>query len=182
MTAYKYRYLIALGSNLGNRTHYLGRAVALIAEKVGEVIAQSPIWETKPVGPGDGLFLNGALVCKSPLEPESAIAELLAIETTLGRIREERWGNRIIDLDLLLALDHQGQAIVLQTEMLTLPHPLMLERDFVLIPAANIAGEWIHPVAGISIKASLAHLEQKGQSNALRVLPQGVRSESEILL
>jgi 2-amino-4-hydroxy-6-hydroxymethyldihydropteridine diphosphokinase len=182
MSEYEYRYLIALGSNLGNRTHYLGRAVAMIAEKVGEVIAQSPIWETKPVGPGDGLFLNGALVCKSPLDPESAMAELLAIEATMGRLREKRWGNRIIDLDLLLALDHQGRAIVLQTEMLTLPHPLMLERDFVLIPSANIAGEWIHPVAGISIKASLAHLEQRGQKTALRALPQGVSGESEIHL
>ena len=156
---------------MGDRSHYLALATRLIDVRVGRVLAKSPSWETTPVGPCDGLFLNAALLCESLQGPESAMAELLAIEADMGRVRGERWGSRIIDLDLLLALDIDGVSVVLRSDRLTLPHPLMLERDFVLIPATAIAGDWLHPISGTSLSEALAELMQKGTMTALRIVP-----------
>jgi 2-amino-4-hydroxy-6-hydroxymethyldihydropteridine diphosphokinase len=99
------------------------------------------------------------------------MAELLAIEADMGRIRGERWGSRIIDLDMLLAQDGDGASVVLRTDILTLPHPLMLERDFVLIPSAAIAGDWMHPISGVSLSRALTDLKQKSLPTALRIFP-----------
>ena len=148
-----FRYLVALGTHMGDRQGHLDQAVA----------AQSPVWETPPVGPADRLFLNAALICETDKIPEDMMLGLLGIESVMGRVRRERWGNRIIDLDLLLGIDKIGTSMRSETKVLTLPHPTMLERDFVLLPATAIAGEWIHPETGQSLTRAMLELQRKEQ-------------------
>ncbi len=148
-----HRYLIALGSNLGERAQHLNTALAYIAADVGPVTAVAPYYETQPVGgAADQLFLNSAAVCVSLMSPPRVLEALLAVETLLGRVRRQHWGNRVIDLDLLLWQPRGtlpgARAGVLATTSLVLPHPRMLERDFVLVPAADVAGDWVHPILG----------------------------------
>ena len=156
-----FRYLVALGTNMGDRQGHLDEAVALIERGLGPILARSPVWETPPVGPADQLFLNAALICETEKIPEDMMLGLLGIEAIMGRVRRERWGNRIIDLDMLLGIDKIGTALRSKTKILTLPHPTMLERDFVLLPATAIAGEWIHPGTGKSLTQALRELQHK---------------------
>ena len=158
-----FRYLVALGTNMGDRQGHLDQAVALIERDLGPIVAQSPVWETPPVGPADRLFLNAALICETDKIPEDMMLGLLGIESVMGRVRRERWGNRIIDLDLLLGIDKIGTSMRSETKVLTLPHPTMLERDFVLLPATAIAGEWIHPETGQSLTRAMLELQRKEQ-------------------
>jgi 2-amino-4-hydroxy-6-hydroxymethyldihydropteridine diphosphokinase len=127
------RAFVGLGSNLGEREATIRRAVELLGERPGiEVLAVSTLRETDPVGYEDQpRFLNGAAALEVGLTPRALLDELLAIERQLGRDRsqEERWGPRTIDLDLLLygeeTVDEPG---------LTVPHPRLAERQFVLEP------------------------------------------------
>jgi len=150
MTTFQYRYLIALGSNTGPRLNLLKAAISNIHLSIGPVTAQSPIYETEPMGVADSLFLNGALIVESSIPPLDVMEALLLIEKKLGRIRTEKWGNRTIDLDLLLCeeknQDGAWSPVVLNAESLSLPHPEMLVRTFVMMPAVDIAGDWQHPV------------------------------------
>lgn len=136
--------LIALGSNLGNRQLQLDLAVEkirLIPQTT--LIAHSKWHETDPVGgPPQGKFLNGAAMLETSLPPQDLLQALLAIETQLGRpASREKWGPRVVDLDLLSYGDQ-----ILQLPGLEIPHPRMAERPFVLIPLAEIAPEWKHPI------------------------------------
>ena len=130
------RAYVGLGANLGDREATLRRAVALLAEVDGvDVIAVSELRETEPVGVVDQpRFLNGAAAIDTTLEPRALLDALLRIERALGRIRgEERWGPRTVDLDLLL---HGGA--VIDEPGLTVPHPRLHERRFVLEPLAEL--------------------------------------------
>ena len=139
---------IALGSNLDSeggddRRGNLLEAVERVKE-LGEVVAVSSFYDTAPVGYVEQpRFLNGALLLETELEPAELLRELLAIERGMGRVRGVDKGPRVIDLDLLL----YGQ-VVLETPELTLPHPEMSERQFVLEPLAAIAPWMVHPVLG----------------------------------
>jgi len=134
---------IALGSNLGDRLGNLQQALALLEQAGVKVRQVSHFFETKPYGVTDQPdFINGAARVETELEPEKLLQVLLGIERQMGRVRQRHWGERNIDLDLLLYDD-----VILQSKILTLPHPDMLNRDFVLIPLAEIAREVIHPVA-----------------------------------
>jgi 2-amino-4-hydroxy-6-hydroxymethyldihydropteridine diphosphokinase len=151
---------IALGSNLesrfGDREANLREAVRRIGE-LGEVRAVSSFYDTEPVGfLEQPRFLNGALVLVTRLEPAALMRELLLVERAMGREREGAVakGPRVIDLDLLLYAD-----VVMTTEELTLPHPEMKERRFVLEPLAEIAPEWVHPVLGVTVRALLERIE-----------------------
>ena len=148
--------LIGLGSNQGNRREILEAAVAGLAEHPRiELLARSTWHETSAIGgpAGQPRFLNGALKLETSLAPRELLECLRQIEFQLGRRREERWGPRTIDLDLLL-YDEQ----VLDTPALTLPHPRMAWRRFVLEPAAEVAGEMVHPTIRWSIARLLEHL------------------------
>ena len=146
---------VGIGSNLGDREDNLRRAVELLSVEDGvDVTAVSEIRETEPVGPVEqGPFLNGAVRIETDLGPRELLERLLAVEQRLGRVREERWGPRTIDLDLLLygdeAVDEPG---------LTVPHPRLHERRFALEPLADLAPSLEIPGRG-PISVLLAELE-----------------------
>lgn len=150
---------IALGSNLqskfGDREANLEEAVRLI-RPLGEVTAVSSFYDTEPVGFLDQpRFLNGALLLETELEPVTLLRELLVVERTMGRDRvgAVAKGPRVIDLDLLL---YGG--VVMESAELTLPHPEMPSRRFVLEPLAEIAAGMVHPVLGVTVGEMLDRL------------------------
>jgi len=123
------RVAIGLGSNLGNRADHLNGALSDLSD-LGEVVATSSIYETAPVGgPSQDAYLNAVVVVDTDLPPRSVLDRLLGIERAHGRQRRERWGPRTLDLDLLLYGDQ-----VIDSPGLSVPHPRLTERRFVLEP------------------------------------------------
>ena len=150
---------IALGSNLasewGDREANLRKAVRRVGE-LGEVRAVSSFYDTAPVGFADQPnFLNAAMLLETDLEPVELMRALLGIERAMGRDRATAIskGPRVIDLDLVLMDD-----VVLATAELTLPHPAMAERRFVLEPLAEVAPEAVHPVLKKTVREMLEGL------------------------
>ena len=138
---------IALGSNLGDKEENLRRALELLEEHGVEVVKVSTFICTEPYGVTDQpQFLNAVCQVRTSLEPLALLHTLLGIEQEMGRVRLRHWGERNIDLDLLLYED-----VIMDTPELKLPHPDMQNRDFVLLPLAEIASEFIHPVLHKSI-------------------------------
>jgi 2-amino-4-hydroxy-6-hydroxymethyldihydropteridine diphosphokinase len=134
---------IALGSNLGDSQRTLVNAIATLDRTLKIIVRSVSSWyQTVAIGPVQPDYLNGCAILEVQLTPEELLATLLQIETKFGRIRQERWGPRTLDLDLLLFDD-----LILDTPTLQLPHPRMAERAFVLLPLAEIAPEWIEPVS-----------------------------------
>ncbi|MGM9562434.1 MAG: 2-amino-4-hydroxy-6-hydroxymethyldihydropteridine diphosphokinase [Phascolarctobacterium sp.] len=139
---------IALGSNLGDKEENLRRALELLEEHGVEVVKVSTFICTEPYGVTDQpQFLNAVCQVRTSLEPLALLHTLLGIEQEMGRVRLRHWGERNIDLDLLLYED-----VVMDTPELKLPHPDMQNRDFVLLPLAEIAPELKHPTIGKSIQ------------------------------
>jgi 3-oxoacyl-[acyl-carrier protein] reductase len=137
---------IALGSNLGDRWATLSAAVRRLRAEPGlRVLATSEFYETAPVNcpPGSGTFLNAVVAVETEREPHDILHLLLRIERQFGRVRSEPNSPRTLDLDLILYGDR-----VINTPELTIPHPRMHERDFVLVPLAEIAPEVVHPTLG----------------------------------
>ena len=144
---------VGLGSNVGDRAANIASAIERLRDTPGVVVAAvSSLIETDAVGgPAESPpYLNGAATLQTSLPPHELLRALLAIEAGLGRVRLERWGPRTLDLDLLLYGDQ-----VICTGELTVPHPLMHTRRFVLQPLAEIAANVIHPGAGLPIAALL---------------------------
>lgn len=131
------RAFVGLGSNLGDRLGHLRRAV----EGLPDVVAVSPVYETDPVGgPAQGPYLNAVVELDTDLDPSELLAACRHVEGVAGRERGERWGPRTLDADLLLAGD-----LVVETPDLTVPHPRMWERRFVLAPLADLAPDLVPP-------------------------------------
>ncbi len=138
------RVAIGLGSNLGDRAAHLAAAVDEIAEQIGVIVATSSIYETAPVGgPPQGAYLNAVVVVDTALTPRGVLDRLLAIERARGRERRERWGPRTLDLDILVFGD-----TVVDEPGLSVPHPDLASRRFVLEPLAEIWPDLVVPGAG----------------------------------
>ena len=133
--------MIGLGSNLGERSANIRKALTLL-EGSGHFCLEkrSLLYESRPVGPTQPDFLNGVVEGKTDLSPETFLSLLKKTEKELGRSEGLRWGPRVVDLDLL----SYGESIV-DTPSLTVPHPRLEEREFVLVPLSEIAPSWRHP-------------------------------------
>jgi len=154
-------YLIALGSNqrhrrLGPPRAVIAAAIQRLAEQ-GLVIARtSRIVASRPVGPSQRIYANAVAIIETPLPPPALLALLQRIESEYGRRRGQAWSRRVLDLDIIL---WAGGAFVSNAPDLTIPHPLLRERSFVLGPAAEIAGDWRDPLTGLTI----AHLATRNR-------------------
>lgn len=138
---------IALGSNLGDSSAILELAVKRLNQLPGlMLLSVSSVYQTAAVGPPQPDYLNACALFHTELSPLALMEVLLSVEQEFGRVRRERWGPRVLDLDLLLV-----DQIILNTPTLQLPHPRMRERAFVLIPLAEIAPHWIDPISGKAI-------------------------------
>jgi 2-amino-4-hydroxy-6-hydroxymethyldihydropteridine diphosphokinase len=154
---------VGLGSNLGDRAGHLGAAAEAMARLPGTgLVALSDTIETAPVGPvAQGPFLNAAAALRTVLPARALLEALLEIERSRGRdrTREQRWGPRTLDLDLLVF-----GADVIDEPGLTVPHPRLREREFVLRPLAQIAPGLVVPGLGRSARELLAGLGRRGDA------------------
>lgn len=134
---------LSLGSNLGNREENLNQAIQLIRQNISTNLSISNIYETEPWGNlNQAGFLNLILKIEiSSFLPHEILEKIQKIENELGRIRVEKWGERCIDIDIIYLDD-----LILDDAQLVIPHPFMQERKFVLVPLADVASDWLHPV------------------------------------
>ncbi len=144
---------IALGSNMGNKTATCRKAIGLLS-KAGRVTRVSSFYCTEPVGSAaQEDYVNAVVELETGLSPSALLAACHAIENELGRSRLVRWGPRTIDLDILLYGDQ-----VVNDVGLTIPHPLMATRGFVIVPLCEIAPQMVHPVLQKTIARLLQEL------------------------
>ena len=155
----RYICYIGLGANLGNRQEQLQAALRRLADEPEiELGSVSSFYETEPWGKTDQpAFLNAAAVLYTSLQPEALLAVCQRIEQELGRVRHEHWGPRTIDIDLLYI-----PGVTMHTPVLTLPHPYLLQRLFVLEPLAEIAGDV--DFEGQSFAAHCARLREEDEA------------------
>lgn len=152
-----------MGSNLGDRMQILQSAEILIEERIGKIQSASSVYETAPWGVLDQpAFLNQILIVTTGLVPEDVLRMVLEIEHELGRVRYERWGARVIDIDMLYYQD-----MIMDSARLTLPHPRLHERRFTLVPLNEIAPDFIHPVLLKTTSQLLAECSDPGSVNTI---------------
>ena len=124
-----------------------------------EVVKISPFYRTRPQGRTDqNWFLNAAVLIETRFEALKLLEKLLDIEQEMGRVRKDKWGPRMIDLDILFYSRE-----VINTENLKVPHPYLAERRFVLMPLLDIAPDWVHPASELTPAEMLSVLPEQGQ-------------------
>jgi len=157
-----HRAFIGLGTNLGDKAANYREAIQRVGRlPESRIVRHSSIYETEPVGMVEGVFLNGVVELETEMTAEALMRRLLALERTMGRTRQPRrkparrkYQPRIIDLDLLF-FDKE----IIETPALTVPHPRLHERRFVLAPMAELAPALIHPKLNVSVSELLAGLK-----------------------
>lgn len=148
---------LALGTNLGDRLANLRAALDALPPDV-RLISRSHVYETPAWGYEDQpAFLNMAVKSETGLSPAALLARLKQLETDLGRKPSFRWGPRLIDIDILVYGD-----LVLNSPGLIIPHPRLQERGFVLVPLADVARDWRHPVLDKTVGQLLAEVNASG--------------------
>lgn len=163
--------IVHLGSNLGNRELHLLHARQLLESRVGTIIRTSAIYRSEPWGLSQQPdFLNQALLLSTSLSPNDLLQTILELEREMGRERGEKWGPRLIDVDIISYDD-----VIIHEPQLQIPHPQMHRRNFVLIPLAEIAPDWRHPENGKTAQELLAE-----SGDALKVEPYRAESNPEI--
>jgi 2-amino-4-hydroxy-6-hydroxymethyldihydropteridine diphosphokinase len=152
---------IGIGSNIGEKLMNCKRALELVDEVPGcRVEKMSDFYRTEPIGvEGQDWYVNGVVSIVTKLEPVPLLEKLLAIESEMGRKRRKKWDSRIIDLDILLF----GEDVI-NEENLTIPHPFMHLRKFVLIPMVQLTATKIHPILGLTMRELLEQIPEKEQS------------------
>ncbi len=155
-----------LGSNLGDREVQIARAIQMIEESIGPVICSSAMYETAAWGKVDeNDFVNIALEVEHYLTPSQLLKTVNQIEDRLGRIRIEKWGARVIDIDIIFMED-----TVVKTERLSIPHNLMHKRNFVLYPMVEIAPDFIHPIINETLTNILENCEDETRVDRIELL------------
>ncbi len=158
-----YPIFLSLGSNLGDRRKNIERALDILESQKAHVVKRSSFYETEPVGVTDQpWFLNMCVEVATTIAPRDLLKVCLAIEDDLGRKRHEKWGPRIIDIDILFF----GSLIIKEYDVI-IPHQYLHERRFVLQPLSEIAPEFVHPVLG---KTMVELLTGCTDSNVVRKL------------
>ena len=151
------RIYLGIGSNLGDKEQNIKAAIQLIKERVGDIIIQSSICTTMPWGfHSDNIFMNAAVCVETNLTPMQVLSVIKMIEMEMGRTTKSSQGmyaDRIIDVDLLFYEDK-----IINEVMLTVPHPLLQYRMFVLLPMVEIAPDFVHPVLKLPIRELLYRL------------------------
>lgn len=144
-------YLLT-GSNLGDRELYLKQANLYLSKKCGRIVQQSALYETAPWGIQEQPnYLNQAINLETTLNPEELMSSLLQIEALMGRVRTVKYGPRTIDLDILFY-----NQVIINSQLLQLPHPALQDRRFALTALAEIAPNLIHPILNKSVKKLLS--------------------------
>ncbi|GAB3906255.1 2-amino-4-hydroxy-6-hydroxymethyldihydropteridine diphosphokinase [Mucilaginibacter boryungensis] len=150
-----FKVFLLVGTNLGDRHDYLQRAIGQIGQLIGPIITLSSVYETQAWGKTDQPdYLNQVVIAQTNLQPHEVLKRILQIELDLGRKREEKWGARTIDIDILFY-----DEIVLNDPDLIIPHPQLQNRRFTLEPLAEVAPELIHPV----LKQNMLYLKNNLQ-------------------
>jgi 2-amino-4-hydroxy-6-hydroxymethyldihydropteridine diphosphokinase len=159
------RVVLGLGGNLGDPVAAFREALAALAGG-GRVEVVSRLWCTRPVGPQQPDYLNAAAVVAWLHGPRGLLARCRGLEAAAGRdrSREQHWGPRALDLDLLL-----GEGVVCRGPALELPHPRFAERRFALEPAAEVAPGWLHPLLGLTVRELLTRQRAREPDAILEV-------------
>ena len=160
-------YLL-LGGNLGDRLLMLNRAKEMIEKNMGNIIAQSAIYETSPWGfSHSNNFYNQLVIIETMKKPQELLENILEIELNLGRARSEdnKWKEREIDIDILFYNDK-----IINEDNLKIPHPYLHQRKFALVPLAELAADLVHPVFKKNVKRILAECKDNSEVKPLKVI------------
>jgi 2-amino-4-hydroxy-6-hydroxymethyldihydropteridine diphosphokinase len=156
---------LGIGTNLGEREINLKNALVSINENIGPVLKSSSVYETDPWGfKAESKFLNMVVLVETKLTAFGVLGSILMIEAQMGRIRKEKqYSSRVIDIDILLYGD-----LIIDEQCLKVPHPLMPDRKFVLVPLCEISPEIIHPVLEKSVSSLLKLCKDKSRVKKIR--------------